>query len=331
MNKQITRRDFAKYLGAGILGLGFSNYAFAQKELRLITPYNFTKLPFPEYKNIFHEDINWKKISEGMEFSRVKIFSSKKLVDIISAVKINPEKNKIEVFDSYTPESVFTADIEHWQKIINAKVLINSSQYQGGEYYYKPCALILGNQVSLTDSGNFNFSLKKIGSVNNSLVKGMFVSEPKNDSLPKADLLDFDYDSFDYKTTSYTQGVQHWPILLDRQDKIKVKKTLWQANRTVIAKDKQKNILFMTTEGGYFTLYNLGQFLRDSNKRQDKGFNIHTAMNLDGGYEAEMIVKTKNLEYLTYGKFETYGLKKDATVFNSKITIPGVMGVFPRD
>ena len=129
----------------------------------------------------------------------------------------------------------------------------------------------------------------------------------------------------------YSQGVQHWPILLDRKGKIKVKETNWQANRTVVAKTKEDEILFMTTEGGYFTLYNFGRFLKESNERADKGFNVHTAMNMDGGYEAEMVVKTPNISYVTYGEFETQGKGKNLTIFNIKINLPGVIGVFPRD
>ena len=53
-------------------------------------------------------------------------------------------------------------------------------------------------------------------------------------------------------------------------------------------------------------------------------------MNMDGGYEANMIIKSENLDYVTYGEFETYGLGRDASIFNFKIKIPGVIGVFPR-
>ena len=70
--------------------------------------------------------------------------------------------------------------------------------------------------------------------------------------------------------------------------------------------------------------------MKDSNQRKNKGFNIHTAMNMDGGYEANMVVKTPKLSYITYGEFETYGPNNDATIFGLKIKIPGAIGVFPR-
>ncbi len=54
-------------------------------------------------------------------------------------------------------------------------------------------------------------------------------------------------------------------------------------------------------------------------------------MNMDGGYEAEMVVKTPDISYITYGEFETQGRRKNLTIFDIKINIPGVIGVFPRE
>ena len=194
--------------------------------------------------------------------------------------------------------------------------MVNGAQYMA-DPYYMPCALVICDGA-----------IK--GPKANKQVRGMLVAEPRTTGVPQADLLDFEYDSFDHRTTPYTQGVQHWPILLDRKGKIKVSKTDWQANRTVVARDSSGRILFFTTEGGFFTLYNFGLFLKESNARKDGGFFVDTAMNLDGGYEANMIVKTDTVSYLTYGAFETYGAGKNASVFGWKIKLPGVIGVFPR-
>jgi len=330
-NKDISRRDFIKLTSCGAIGLSIPSYVFSQEKPQKIIAKEFSKLPSTDYYNVAHNEIEWKSASEGLDFSRTEVYRNKELVDIIATVKINPEKNKIKVFNGYNSDKSVIGNIEKWQEMTKATAMINSAQYQGGEFYYKPCALVLGNSVSLNSEGGINCKLKRIGPTKNKAVSGMLVSEPKINSMPEADLLDFKYDSFDLNNTPYTNGVQHWPILLDREGNIRVNSTLWQANRTVVAKTKEKEILFMTTEGGYFTLHNFGRFLKDSNKREDKGFNVHTAMNMDGGYEANMIVKSPSLEYLTYGEFETYGPGKDATSFGLKMNIPGVIGVFPRD
>lgn len=313
------RRDFIKKMSLFALASTIMpNFLQAETPKKIISPHPFRKLESPTYdKNVSHSKIDWKNIGEGLDFSRVEVYRKDKLIDIISAVKINPKHNKIQVFNSYTPTSVHARNIETWQKHTESNVMINSAQYMA-DPMYMPCAPVIHKG-------------RLIGPRHNSSVRGMLVAEPKNDNMPHADLLDFDYDKFDLNNTPYTEGVQHWPILLDREGRVKVRKSLWQANRTIVAKDKEQNMLFLTTEGGYFTLFNMGHFLKDSNAREDKGYNIHTAMNMDGGYEANMIVKTPNLEYLTYGAFETYGPGQDYTVFNTKIPIPGAVGVSPRN
>jgi hypothetical protein len=186
--------------------------------------------------------------------------------------------------------------------------MVNSAQYMA-DPYYMPCAPIICDG-------------KLKGPKSNPSVRGMLVAEPLKPGLPRADLLDFDYEH--YVDGTYAQGVQHWPILLDRQGNIKVNKTGWQANRTIVAKDKKGTIVFLTTEGSYFTLYNLAVFLKENN-----ALNIHTAMNLDGGSEASMIVKTKKRSYVRYGPYDE--TQKDAFgLFSFKRKLPGVIGIFPR-
>lgn len=266
----INRRDFIKLAGMGVLGLTIPNYALSL---------NF---------NISYKPIKWEPVADGLDFSRTEVYRNKSLVDVIATLKINPKKNKIRVFSGYHGQWAETYNIEDWQKKTNALAMINSNQYREE---YSPCALVIcdGEQ-----KGPKEHQYSKLYSF------GMLVAEPEESlegKLKRADLLDFDYDKFDYKTTPYTQGVQHWPILLDRKDRIRVNKTNQQANRTVVAKTNEDEILFMTTEGGYFTLYNFGRFLKESNSRTDKGFNVHTAMNMDGGSSSEMIVKSPHLEY----------------------------------
>ena len=274
--------------GSGALGLTFPNY--------------INTFPLANEGNISHEPIEWKYLTEGLEFSKTGIYKNKKLIDVITSVKIDPEKNKIRVFNGNTGDKVEIYSIKDWQNKTGALAIINGNQYMKNPEYY-PCGLVIcdGNQI---------------GPKHNQYSKGMLVAEPRNfgKKLKKADLLDFDYDEFDYKTTPYTQGVQHWPILLNREGKIRVNESDLEANRTIIAKTKDDKILFMTTEDTYFTLYNLGKFFKESNGRTDNGYNIHTAMNLDGGPTSGMIVKSPKLEYSN----------------NAQVKIPGIIGVFSR-
>ena len=281
-----------------------------------ISPYpgqGLEQLVFPKYDKITHSDIEWNEIGKGLSFDRMEVYSNEELVDRIAMVKIDPKYNQIKVFSSYDEktQNYDSKTIEGWQKETGASVIFNSAQYQANPWA-RPCALMISDG-------------KMIGPKKNLSSRGMLLAEPTDNSLPLADLIDFEFDEFNYKNTEYTQGVQHWPILLNRNGKLKVLETDWQANRTIIAKDFDGNILSMTTEGGFFTLYNFGKFLKNSD------LNIHTAMNLDGGYEAEMCIKTPNLDYTTYGQFETYGPDRDVTIRGVKYPLPSVIGVFPRE
>lgn len=270
------------------------------------------KLASLGYSNISHSPISWEEIQEGLKFARVDVYRDKELVDRIAVAKLSPQSNRVRIFtnfESRKPSQYST--VEQWQRETGASVVFNSAQYQDHPNYGAPIAPLLVDGATK-------------GPIFNRHVNGMLVAEPTDRSLPLVDLLDFDYDKFDLRTSSYTQGVQHWPILLDKQGKIKVKPTNWQANRTVVAKDKDKNILVFVTEGGFFTLYNFGRFLKES------PLNIETAMNMDGGYESSMCIRTSKLRYTTYGQFETYGPARDVSVPGYKIGIPTAIGIFPR-
>jgi hypothetical protein len=271
------------------------------------------KNPSPEYVNVSHSKPEWNTISKGLEFARIDVRRNDELIDRLATLRIDARSNQIRVFSSYEEGKTIARTIEEWQKHTGAIAMTNSAQYMANPYYM-PCALIICDG-------------KLKGPKTNASVRGMLVAEPVNKNLPQADLLDFEYDS--YQPGSYRQGVQHWPILLDRKGKIKVKKTRWQANRTIVAKDTSGNILLITTEGNFFTLYNLGLFLKESNARPDRGLRVVTAMNLDGGSEANMTVKTKDFSYVRYGPFEGQN-NSGFSLFNLKIKIPGAIGVFPR-
>ena len=236
------------------------------------------------------------------------MYKEKKHIDRVSLVRFNPKHNQIRVFNSFRDSKVGNAyTIEEWQRKTSASVLINSVQYMADPFWY-PCALMVCDG-------------KRVGPTKNKAVSGMLVAEPKNEER-KASLLDFRYDSNNF--SDYQQGVQHWPILLDRSGEIRVGKSDWQANRTAVAECRDGSMLFLTTEGGFFTLHNLGRFLKEAN------LEIKTAMPMDGGYEAEMLVRTDGFSYTTYGQFETQGRRFDISIPNARCPIPSVIGVFPR-
>jgi hypothetical protein len=154
-------------------------------------------------------------------------------------------------------------------------------------------------------------------------MRGMFVAEPKGISpdLPRATILDLLATPVSPKNLPWTQGVESFPLLLDYKGNIRVRDSEKNSNRTVIATDRVGNILVFNTSNRYFTLREMAQFLKASK------FEIDSAMNLDGGSEAQLLIKTKSFEYFSPPAWEN----PIGTLLDRKSPfLPTVVGVFPR-
>ncbi len=248
-----------------------------------------------------HTEIKWQPLGRGLSFTKVEVLREEEGVTTLAVVKIDPAANTFRVFH-HSPQSI-TA----WQQELKAVVVFN------GSYYYRdgtPCGLVI------TDG-------KPLGPWRNARMRGMFVAEPKGLSpdLPRATILDLTRDTITPQKLPWSQGVQSFPLLLDANERIRVHRSDKTARRSVIATDRQGNILVFNTNSGYFTLYDLAQFLKES------AFEVETALNLDGGTEAQLYIKTKDFEYFSPHAWETQlGTLLDRKEFQ----LPTVVAVFPR-
>lgn len=111
-------------------------------------------------------------------------------------------------------------------------------------------------------------------------------------------------------------------MLVDDEGRIRVRDSDKSACRTVVGQDEKGRILIMVTEGAV-TLGDLARWLPKS------GLGIVRAMNLDGGIEAQLAIRTPALQMELYGQYGT-----GATVFNGGPTeirypLPAVIEVRP--
>ncbi|MBW1990587.1 MAG: phosphodiester glycosidase family protein [Deltaproteobacteria bacterium] len=249
-----------------------------------------------------HTPPQWHTLGRGLIFTEVKVFRHGEEVETLAVVKVDPAFNAFRVFHSKKPRSI-TA----WQTEIQAPVVFNAS-------YFNP----RGEPVGLVVADG-----KLLGPLHNRRMRGMFVAEPRGMSpdLPRATILDLVFGRINPKKLPWTQGVQSFPLLLDYKGRIRVNNTSKKAYRTVICADRNGNILIFNTGHEYFTLYDLAQFLKAST------FEIDSALNLDGGSEAQMYIKTENFEYFSPSSWT----KRLAGLLNQqKFLLPTVIGVFPR-
>jgi uncharacterized protein YigE (DUF2233 family) len=251
--------------------------------------------------SLTHTPIKWREIGRGLTFTQVDVLRGELVVASLAVVKIDPAFNAFRVFHG-APRA-----ITEWQEQLGAPIVFNGSYYKRNG---KPCGLII------TDG-------KPIGPTHNRRMRGMFVAEPKGMSpdLPRATILDLLTTPVDPKKLPWNQGVQSFPLLLDYKGNIRVRDSEKRAHRTVIASDRNGNILVFNTSNRFFTLYEFAQFLKASS------FDIDSALNLDGGTEAQLLIKIKNFDFFSPFSWEN---SIGNFIDEQKFWLPTVVGVFPR-
>ena len=248
-----------------------------------------------------HSPPQWRTLSQGLAFTEVQVFYDQEPVDTLAVVKIDPAFNDFRIFH-HKPQNLI-----NWQEEIKAPVVFNAS-------YFSPNSQPVG--LVIMDG-------KPLGPPYNSQMQGMFVAEPQGVSpdLPRATILDLKATRIDLKKFPWKQGVQSFPLLLDYKGNIRVKESGKKSYRTVITADRNGNILVFNTANNYFTLYKMAQFLKAS------WFDIDSALNLDGGAEAQLYIKTKELAYCSPPSWQS---RLGNIMDQPKFWLPTVIGVFPR-
>jgi hypothetical protein len=119
----------------------------------------------------------------------------------------------------------------------------------------------------------------------------------------------------------YRHAVQSM-MLVDDQGQVRVRETDKAACRTVVAEDRAGRILIMVTQGAV-SLADLARWI------VEQRLGIVRAMNMDGGIESQLAVRTAELSLTLYGQYGT-----GTTVFEGgpgtlRYPIPAVVAVRP--
>jgi uncharacterized protein YigE (DUF2233 family) len=252
-------------------------------------------------QDLSFSDFSWQTIGKGLNFTRIEVLDKQTLVESLEVVRIDPNLNSFRVFHG-SPQK-----ISQWQDSIKALVLFNGSYFtsQG-----QPCGALLIDGVAC-------------GPLKNPAMRGMFVAEPRGVSpdLPRATILDLTATPVDIKKLPWSQGLMSFPLLLDSEGTIRVKNSDLQSQRTVICTDRKGNILVCHTPGDYFTLYGLAKFLKSTS------LDIDTALNLDGGSKAQLLINTAHFTFASPSYLE----QSARELFDSDASVlPTVVGVFSR-
>lgn len=254
----------------------------------------------------------WRTLSPGLEFALLDGGAGCRQGDCHVAV-VRADLSSWRPALHHATESPGTGhglDAEGWQTRTGASVVINAGQYYPD---HRPMGLFVKDGHNL-------------GTVMIKTWKAILASDPAPDAgagVARTALLDLNFDPFDASNTPYRTALQSF-MLLDRNGKKRVRRSEWQANRTVIATDKEGRLLLATTPGAW-TLWELADWLARA-----PGLQVRHAMSLDGGFEAQMVVRAGGFTYQSFGGYHVDD-RGDHSLPGLRVNLPGVVVIIPRN
>jgi len=190
-----------------------------------------------------------------------------------------------------------------WQEHLNAPLVINAGLY---DETHKHLGLLKGQGVWISKQHKSQWY-------------GLLVSGPLEHG-PWARIVDLE--KTDIKIIESYQNAVQSMMLFDENKPLRVRDTDIAASRMVLAQDKQNRILVLIHEGAV-TLADLARYLQASD------LNLLNAMNLDGGVEAQMALKTNELQMLIYGQYGTAKNVLAKAAGKIKTPLPSVIAIWP--
>lgn len=241
-------------------------------------------------------EINWKTIDDGMYLRRYNApMKSSHDSSVITILKINPKKYQLDIYSSFIR---YTA--EEWSDKENLIAVINPGMYdnQGKN---------MGFMKQYNNLLNSNF--------NND--KAILCFNPKNDSLPAAQIIDRDFQDWRALVNQYescTQSIR----MIDFIGNNKWSKQEKKWSTVAVAMDKDGNILFIHSRSPYRVQDFVNMLLKAH-------LNIKNMMYLEGGPEASMYINYNGFQVRNIGSYETNFYESNNN--NEFWTLPNVIGI----
>ncbi len=213
----------------------------------------------------------WTKIQKGLFIKEFVLKKNDGSYEIIVVTKINPKFYKFTLHqDTKQPKN-----ISEWQDFLNSDIVVNGGFFDNN--FNSTGGLIIDKKIfgKLTKTGENGYT-------------GMIIIDKKNIDLKYLPKQQFQVDIKNLPD----YALQSFPTLIIPDGKRGIiENSNKKAKRTIIAKDKNKNILFINTKNSTMTLFEIMEFLLNSD------LNINIAINLDGGKSSGIKILTNNFYY----------------------------------
>ena len=251
--------------------------------------------------------VRWKELLPGLFFDRIHDPKHcRRGSRYTAALLIDPSRYRFEAFHFAQSREKSLLDAGQWRDHLGALAVFNAGQYYEN---LKHMGLLV------KDGTNYGTPFIRKW-------KGLFVQARHPEGPSAAQVVDLQFLKADLSGRSYSFAVQSY-MLLDHQGAVRIRESERIANRTAVVSLKDGRIVVLCTEGGY-TLYSFTGFIADL------GLNLHNAMGLDGGHQAQLVVRTSGFLYETYGSWSSGAPVKNVSI-PIQIRIPAVVAVFPRE
>jgi hypothetical protein len=255
-------------------------------------------------------DLHWRTIAAGFEAAQLPVLVGREEADRIYLARIDPRRYRFELRNDPGGRT----DLDAWMHRTNAALIVNGSYFAPDGTPATPVVM----EGVLTGPAKY------------SAAHGAFVSSPQH-----TDIRDLAHGNWQRLLQGAETGFVSYPLLIARDGSTRAQTdTGWLANRSFIAEDENGRVIIGTTQGAFFTLPRLADFLRRS------ALHLRYALNLDGGPVACQGIAIGAYRRTTYGHEEVQvDANGRATILPDALpganlrhaSMPIVLAVYPRD
>lgn len=220
------------------------------------------------------DTLQWVQRAPGFESSETDLRVGEQVVDHLVLVRIDPARYQFAV--NWDPTGMRTA--EDWQAETQSAVVVNGS-YFGQDFTPLTPLRIQGKNAGPTSYDSSHGALVINGSA--------------------VDIIDLNGRDVHNTIATWPDAMVSYPLLIDPQGKNRATENKhWLAARNFVAIDQAGRVVLGTTETGFFTIYRLGEFLRQA------PLDLRVALNLDGGPLVGQVVQVADFSRRFHGKAE---------------------------
>lgn len=218
--------------------------------------------------------LQWQQRAPGFESAETDLHVDGEKVDHLVLVRIDPVRYQFAV--NWDPTGSRTA--EGWLADTQAAVVVNGS-YFGQDFTPLTPLRIRGNNAGPSSYESSHGALVINGS--------------------RVDIIDLKDRDVHAVLAAWPDAMVSYPLLIDPQGRNRATENRhWLAARNFVAIDHAGRVVLGTTETGFFTIYRLGEFLRQA------PLDLRVALNLDGGPLVSQVVQEGDFSRHFHGKAE---------------------------